>query len=99
MSRHGIEANDPRFEITVGWDHPLNTYFVQVEDNEAEDEDDALIVWVGTSYNEIQTPEALQAFIAQYGNIPQEVIKALRDDRAATLDGGPSALQRMARKR
>lgn len=98
MSRHDVESRDPRFQITVGWDNPLNTYFAQVEDTEAEDEDDPVVVWVGTSHGEIQAPEALQGFVAKYGNIPEDILEDLRADRAAMLDGGPSPLQRLARE-
>ncbi len=32
MSRHIIEANDPRFEIVVGYDRPLDDFIGQVYD-------------------------------------------------------------------
>ncbi|MFY9781383.1 MAG: hypothetical protein WAJ85_12850 [Candidatus Baltobacteraceae bacterium] len=32
MSRHAIPANDPRFEIVVGYDRPLDDFFGQVYD-------------------------------------------------------------------
>jgi hypothetical protein len=30
VSRHALKALDPRNEVTIGWDPPLRTYFVQV---------------------------------------------------------------------
>jgi hypothetical protein len=94
MSRHMISSSSPRFEIIVGWDRPLNSYFAQVRDLKAVDEDDALVVWVGASFSEIETPEALQPHISRYAIIPREILAVLRADRAATLDKGDSDLQR-----
>lgn len=99
MSRHQIEPFVKRYEVTVGWDRPLNTYFAQVEDLEPTDEDsDPLIVWVGTSYSEILRPEDLQAQIAAFATIDIAVLDALRTDRAGTLDTGNSPLQQAMRR-
>ena len=82
MSRYTIQSFDPRFEIVVGWDWPMRTYFAQVLDNKnPEDDENRPRVWIGTSFDEIQTPEELRAPIATYGNIPDDIIQALRDDR------------------
>lgn len=98
MSRHTITSFSARFDVTVGWDRPLNSYFAQVEDMEAVcDEDDPLVVWVGTSHSEIPTPEGLQPHLARYAIISEETSAMLRDDRAATLDKGDSRLQREMR--
>jgi hypothetical protein len=98
MSRHEIESFAKRYEVAVGWDRPLNTYFAQVKDLEDTDEDsDPLIVWVGTSYSEILRPEDLQSHIAPFATIARVTLKALRKDRAHTLDKGNSPLQRAMR--
>ena len=82
MSRYTIAPFDPRFEIVVGWDWPMRTYFAQVLDNEnPEDDENYARVWIGTSFDEIQTPEELHAAIAAYGNMPDDIIQDLRDDR------------------
>jgi hypothetical protein len=94
MSRHEIEPFAKRFEVTVGWDRPMNTFFAQVEDRELTDEDsDPVIVWVGTSHSEILQPEALQHHIARFVTIPQEIIDTLHADRSATMDRRDSTLQ------
>ena len=99
MSRHTIECFSARFQLVVGWDRPLGSFFAQVEDLEFCDEDDDRIrVWVGASYAEIPTPEALQPHIAQYAIISDDMLAALRADRAATLDRGNTQLQRMMRR-
>jgi hypothetical protein len=94
MSRHKIEPFAKRFEVTVGWDRPMNTFFAQVEDREVTDEDsDPVIVWVGTSHSEILRPEALQHHVAKFVTISQEMIDTLHADRAATMDRSDSTLQ------
>jgi len=98
MSRHELEPFAKRYEVTVGWDRPLNTFFAQVKDLQLTDEeDDPVIVWVGTSYSEIPRPEDLQAHIAAFATISNAIMGALRSDRARTLDRGNSPLQRVIR--
>ncbi len=48
MSRHEVPARKPGQKVFIGWDHPLLTFFGQVYD-EAVDEDENPVVWVGTS--------------------------------------------------
>jgi len=99
MSRHTIECFSARFYLVVGWDRPLHSFFAQVEHLELSDEDDdRIVVWVGASFAEIPTPEALQPHIAQYAIISDEMLARLRADRAATLDKGDTQLQRMMRR-
>ena len=99
MSRHTIECFSSRFQLVAGWDRPLNSFFAQVVDLELSDEDDdRIVVWVGASFAEIPTPEALQPHIAQYAIISDEMLATLRADRAATLDKGDTQLQRMMRR-
>ncbi|WP_234729388.1 hypothetical protein [Acidocella facilis] len=40
MSRYTIPSFNPRFEIVVGWDWPMRTYFAQVLDNENPEDDE-----------------------------------------------------------
>ena len=53
MSRRDWISFSDRYEIIVGWDAPLRSYFAQVEDLvlARQGEDDTLVVWVGTSYS------------------------------------------------
>ena len=62
MSRHDLISFSKRFDIIVGWDPPMRTYFAQVEDLELarRGEDDTVVVWVGSSYSEILRPEDLR---------------------------------------
>jgi len=99
MTRYSVNPFSGRFEITIGWDRPLNSYFAQVHDLEVSDDDesDPVVVWVGATHSEILTPEALQLHIARYATIPDEIMQTLRDDRVATLDIGDTRLQRTMR--
>ena len=96
MTRYSVDPFSGRFEITIGWDRPLNTYFAQVHDLEVSDDDegDPVVVWVGATHSEILTPEALQLHIASYGSIPDDIVQTLRADRVTTLDIGDTRLQR-----
>jgi hypothetical protein len=99
MSRHDLISFSKRFDITVGWDAPMRTYFAQVEDLELvkRGEDDTVVGWVGTSYSEILRPEDLRHYIEPYGILDDETLAELRDDRAATLDTRATTFQEAMR--
>ena len=84
MSRHSIPAFDRRHEIIVGWDWGMGTFFAQVLDNDAIEREDRFRVWIGTSFDEIQNPEALRQPIAAYGTLTDDLIACLRADRGGT---------------
>ena len=48
MSRYTIPAQDPRYVVVVGFDNPFDTFFCEVCDTAAEDDDTACILWEGT---------------------------------------------------
>ncbi|MEO0869823.1 MAG: hypothetical protein AAFY17_15575 [Cyanobacteria bacterium J06642_11] len=55
-SRHQIEHD--KYDVWVGWDSSLDTFFATVEDLELDEEDGAILVWIGTvpgEYRDIQT--------------------------------------------
>jgi hypothetical protein len=85
MSRHTIPSFNQRYEIIVGWDWPMETYFAQVRDNEAADDEPPIRVWVGGSFDEVQAPEELREPIAAYGTLTDNVIAILRADRGEAL--------------
>lgn len=90
MSRHSIQAREPeRFEIIVGYDAPLQTFFAQVidldmlaraENDESSVDEDYFALWVGTSHNEILTVEALANALAPYAYLTDEARETLRRD-------------------
>ena len=86
MSRYTIPSFDPNYEIIVGWDWPMRTYFAQVKDTPKEEGDEGfMLVWIGTPFDEIQAPEELSPPIVRYGNLPEEITTALRTDRGITM--------------
>jgi len=95
MSRHKIPANASDLEIIVGWDKALSSYFAQVIRPDADEEgDDRIPLWIGCSTREIATPEELIGPLAAYTALSDTTLEALRADRIADLDHGPTAFQR-----
>ena len=75
MSHYSFRVD--RRGIVVGWDNPLQTFFVQVWENS--DEDDP-VLWVGTWPEEVTSVEALAEVMRPYGEIPAEVLAQLHTD-------------------
>ena len=84
MSRHSIPAFDQRYEIIVGWDWGMGTFFAQVLNIDAIEREDRFRVWIGTSFDEIQAPDVLRQPIAAYGTLTDDMIARLCADRAGT---------------
>ncbi|MBS1807571.1 MAG: hypothetical protein JST84_05205 [Acidobacteria bacterium] len=57
MSRYHV----PQSDVSVGWDNPLQTYFLQIFD-----EDEDLAFEVGGQPREVKTIEALEAIASQH---------------------------------
>lgn len=84
MSRHTLRCDDT-YEVVVGYDSPLDSYFVQVYDvleGKAAD-DDVLIVWRGTDPNEITDPREALAHLKEYVDASAEEWESL----AQVLEG------------
>lgn len=99
MSRRNIPPHphlSTRWEVVVGWDRPMATYFAQVHDLDSKSEEEGLVLWVGTQVGEIKTPEAFKELLKDYADISDPIMEALRFDRAQTLDIGNTKLQRDA---
>ena len=94
MSRYRIHTlNSDRHETFVGWDNPLQTYFAQVYDLSASDEDDSISFWVGEKPQEVTSVDVLEEKVRPFAVIPQEIKeKLLRDYQERTQ---PTPLQRM----
>lgn len=84
------------YEVTVGWDDPLETYFAQVVDPNAEDEDDSMRLWVGGEpKDKVTTVDALRERIYEYAMIPEDIAEKLYQDYVNRTE--PSPLQRHMR--
>ena len=91
MSRYAIAAQDPRYEVIVGWDPPMQTYFGQVFLMTIEEDDEACVLWVGLEVQALTTVAALQEVLQAYATLPAAVVAQLEHDQAHTAP--PSALQ------
>lgn len=97
MSRHSLQPLPGRgaiYEVAIGWDRPLATYFVIVfgtpetdDDEDFDQSDDGSellpIFWEGTAPGALATPEAAIALAAAYAVIPDGLAARLAADRAA----------------
>lgn len=79
MSRHKLPTENPRYEVVVGWDPPLQTYFAQVFDAEGE-EDDQPFIWLGADGRFVPWSE-IAAALAPYASVSRELMAALAEDR------------------
>lgn len=75
MSQYSFRVE--RREFILGWDNPLQTFFVQVWEDS--DQDDP-VLWAGTSPDEVASVETLAELMRPYGKIPAQVRTQLRDD-------------------
>ena len=84
MSRHELNPLASRADIksvVVGWDRPLDTFFVQVRSTR-----DRLLVWKGAFPGEIPTATAAIALVRPYATVPADLQQRLEADRTATAD-------------
>lgn len=84
-----VARDVPGLEVTVGWDRPLATYFAIVSregdpvDEDAEDEGDSVLLWLGTTYGEILDPATIIAAVERYAILPNDLADRLAADRTS----------------
>jgi hypothetical protein len=83
MSRHEIPGFSPANKIIVGWDRPLQTFFVQVIDRELEDAgaDEKFVLWLGCSLREICGVEKLARLVSLFAELSPEMRATLFGDK------------------
>jgi hypothetical protein len=85
MSRYCIHPRKPQYEIVIGWDKPLHTFFAQVWDKESISEDPEL--WVGVAFGQVPTCEHLEQILKPYAAIPEHIcIQLTKDKEQPVLD-------------
>jgi hypothetical protein len=90
MSRYTIAAHDPRYDIVVGWDNRLETFFCQVFDTTVDTEDEAAcVLWEGTALQAIPTVDALQTYLGPFTTIPEAMGAQLRCDQTQAIRRTP----------
>src|SRR5262245_19881420 len=98
MSRHVIMGRTPEHVSVVGWDNPMQTFYAQVYgrfDATKEEQEDP-ILWVGTTWEELTSVDALQAVIAPYVTLTPQMRLRLGAEYAARTE--PTALQQRAKQ-
>lgn len=97
MSRYSLRPLPERsdlFEVAVGWDPGLGTFFVTVFGVVEAGHDPEVLHWLGGQPRQIATVEDLEAEVSPYAELPMELGRHLRNDQRDG-DAGPS--QRLSR--
>jgi hypothetical protein len=88
VSRHTIRQ-DEQYEVVVGWDRPLQTYFVQVFDvRRSEDDERPLELWEGTEFQQIPSAYQLVELVRPWAEIPEATLDELEQERAEQIAEG-----------
>jgi hypothetical protein len=89
MSRYRIPSLNPSLLVTVGWDAPLGTFFLQVENPDAGD-DGRVMLWIGTDpqwpYADL---EEFLAIVGDYGRVSTALREHLAQDQAQPYERSP----------
>lgn len=81
MSRHELEPSNPDHSVVVGWDPPLQTFFVQVKDTtKDEDDENYMLIWEGYRPDELAADEALGIVEKYVKFVPADLLTALHVD-------------------
>lgn len=86
MSRYSLRPlaqHTDLFEIALGWDPGLGTYFVTVFGPPDHNSEPDTRLWRGTRPREIGEPSAIIAIAAAYAEIPDDLARQLEIDRLA----------------
>lgn len=93
MSRYVIK-HDEHHEVVVGWDNPLQTFFAQVYDLKATEDDlgegdEVMLVWVGTQPRQITDIDKLREFVYNFAVIESDVRQKLESDQLNAIPPTP----------
>lgn len=83
MSRYEIHGIDPHHQVALGWDPPLQTYFLQVFDDRVENEDEQCVLWLGADPGVHLTAADLFAAVVPYANLSHDIVRRLLADHAS----------------
>ena len=78
MSRHQLPTKSPRWQVFVGWDPTLQSFFAQVYDTKGE-EDEQPFIWLGAD-KRVTWHDIIQA-ISRYAVVSLETAERLVEDR------------------
>lgn len=97
MSRYSLKPLPERsdiFEVAVGWDAGLGTFFVMVFGGAETGHDPQALHWLGGQARQIVSIDELQAEVSPYAELPPELGRRLRNDQ---FDGDAGPSQRLSR--
>lgn len=83
--------------VTIGWDRPLQTFFIQIFEQQPEDPEPVLIIWEGTDYHALPDAEKVIDLAAKYAIIPEDLADKLALDQDKSRSIKDSALQEIIR--
>lgn len=87
-SRYRVRGKRPSVTVVVGWDRPLHTFFAQVWNVPAgarHHEEGELLLWAGTSWDEVHSVDDLAELLADAAELPEELLVRLEADRLPEL--------------
>nr|WP_314471319.1 hypothetical protein [uncultured Sphingomonas sp.] len=86
MSRHQFPGIEPGTSVSIGWDRPLGTFFVQVlrPHPHLTGEDDT-VAWHGAHPGELTTAAAAVTIASRWADLPADLAITLETDRLMTL--------------
>lgn len=86
MSRHVFTGLQGENTVAIGWDRPLDTFFVQVMRPDPEiDGEDEILFWRGTDLRELPTAADAIAAARPWASLPADLGATLETDRMKTL--------------
>lgn len=87
MSRYMLKPKDPKHEVVVGWDNPLNTYFIQVYVPEGTPEgDDDFLLWSGDRPGQVTDVGVLRSVAGVFAEWPEELSEMLQKQQLGLAD-------------
>lgn len=91
MSRHDFPGTNGATSVAIGWDRPLDTFFVQVLGPHPElDGEETTFLWEGTAPGELRTAAEAIRIASAHAILPADLGATLETDRlktVATRDG------------
>ena len=97
MSRHTF-AGHTGTTVTIGWDRPLGSFFVQVtRPHPTMEGEDEIVEWQGTEPDELPTAAAAIGIGTHFADLPETLGATLETDRMKTFGAFDGPAQRAAR--
>ena len=104
MSRHEYAGTAADTRVTIGWNRPLATFFVQVirveqpaPDADADTETDLVILWVGTALAELPYAADAIRIAKAHAQLPADIGRTLELDRLRTVGEADGPAQHASR--